>query len=231
MEMKVCIGAPKAGDSRVRLTDPHESPLTHFYKNSQYKDGHVPVCKSCKKVYETSKKERTKLTPPDYITCRECGETKPCEQIVNNSSTRTGKDKICKECSNRKSSDYKRQNPEVRRFNEQSRRDKLRSLPNEKVSKERLLEIHGPNCYLCGEVVPEDLGKWDLEHIIPTSRGQLGTTYENCRVACRKCNGSKYNKTIHEWIGEDWDRYAHVDPEAYNRTMLWHVQNTPEIFA
>ncbi len=60
------------------------------------------------------------------------------------------------------------------------------------------IKKHGTlTCYLC--LVPIPFKKDDLEHKVPLSRG--GTNlYENLAVACRRCNITKRDKTVEEYL-------------------------------
>ncbi len=57
------------------------------------------------------------------------------------------------------------------------------------------LEYYNYCCMYCGEPLN---GEYDIEHIIPLSRGGTNSP-ENIGVACRHCNRSKGAKTVEEW--------------------------------
>lgn len=52
-------------------------------------------------------------------------------------------------------------------------------------------------CYLC--LNPIEFGDDTLEHKIPISRGGTNA-YENLAIACYKCNSSKKDKTVEEFL-------------------------------
>ncbi len=56
-----------------------------------------------------------------------------------------------------------------------------------------LLLRDGHTCQYCGDKT----GPLTIEHIIPRSRGGK-TSFENCVIACRRCNGKKGNRTPRE---------------------------------
>ena len=73
------------------------------------------------------------------------------------------------------------------------------------ITKEILQRVYEDNikkfgtltCYLC--LIPIRFGNDNLEHKIPISKG--GTNhYENLGVACKKCNCSKKDMTIEEFL-------------------------------
>lgn len=67
----------------------------------------------------------------------------------------------------------------------------------EEVDREIVYERDGGICYLCGKLVDRD--SWQLEHIIPLSRGGEHS-YSNVAVSHARCNISKKNKTPDEYF-------------------------------
>lgn len=52
------------------------------------------------------------------------------------------------------------------------------------------------NCQYCGVVVDfENKNSWQIDHIIPISRGG-NHSIENLKLACRSCNASKKNRNL-----------------------------------
>ncbi|MGM0807543.1 MAG: HNH endonuclease [Bacillota bacterium] len=122
--------------------------------------------------------------------CKECGK--------HFSSTRWNAAYCNTVCSNRYSN----------RRNETTRRRMIRK--NGKVdwniSIERLLKRDGKRCYLCDanvdlSVDTNHANYPSIEHVIPVSKG--GThTWDNVKIAHRKCNALKSDKTLDEVLGK-----------------------------
>jgi 5-methylcytosine-specific restriction endonuclease McrA len=65
------------------------------------------------------------------------------------------------------------------------------------VYEDNIKEYGTLTCYLCLESIP--FGKDEVEHKIPISRGG-SNEYENLEIACERCNCSKNNKTVEEFL-------------------------------
>jgi 5-methylcytosine-specific restriction endonuclease McrA len=70
-------------------------------------------------------------------------------------------------------------------------------IPRREVSFSRrnLYRRDGYSCQYCGRRRPPD--ELSIDHILPRSRGGK-TTWENCVLACVRCNTKKANKTLRE---------------------------------
>jgi 5-methylcytosine-specific restriction endonuclease McrA len=66
----------------------------------------------------------------------------------------------------------------------------------EKFRRSEIFKRDGGRCQYCGVVVTEHA--WDLDHIIPLSRGG-NHSRSNVVVACVPCNRRKHNKFLTQW--------------------------------
>jgi len=254
--LKRCSGTKYPGDKTRILTEPHYTERSNFNKNKNTKDGLMPICRECQGAYaklwnaenpdyHTKRREEN----PDYMANWRSENTEHIREY--NANYRTKNPEIVKESNAKwraenvehireyltnwraKNPDYqinwRAENLDKLRSNEQRRRALKAEAFDEEVKPEILLELHGSVCYLCGQDVLTLPDKWHMEHAIPLSRGGRHS-YPNIRVSCADCNLRKNAKTLHEYLGNDPERYDNVDPEAFNRTMHWHAHNTPEIF-
>lgn len=225
-DLKRCSGAKYPGDKTRRLTEPHMESRENFHKKFSAKDGLAYRCKSCESVYKSQKRTLPKVPPPEFMTCRECGETKHHSGMSNHSGKRTGKANICSECTNSNSSQWAKDNPEKHRARSQRRRARKKEAFVENVKPEELLELYGNRCFLgCGRDVTTLPETWHIEHVIPISRGGEHS-YANCRVACADCNGSKWTDTYYEvvlsWNGH-WKNFTIENLYLFNENARWHT--------
>jgi 5-methylcytosine-specific restriction endonuclease McrA len=51
-------------------------------------------------------------------------------------------------------------------------------------------------CQYCGKGLPSS--QLSVDHVVPTSRGGSGSSWENQVIACRRCNGRKGNRLLSE---------------------------------
>lgn len=90
---------------------------------------------------------------------------------------------------------YYEDNPDIAKLNAIIRRHKKKGLPCSLTLEqwERIKKDFNNKCCYCGEAT--DL---EQEHFIALTKGGE-YTHNNIIPACRKCNGSKYNKDFFEW--------------------------------
>ena len=62
-----------------------------------------------------------------------------------------------------------------------------------KFLKKQLINKNGAVCAICGKTIP-NMKDCTIDHILPKSKGGL-TVLENCRLAHRKCNMDRGNRT------------------------------------
>lgn len=196
-DLKRCSGTTYPGDKTRVLREPHVEPTENFHKNSAKPDGLDHRCKSCKSVVNAERKKLPKIAPPEFMTCRECGETKNHSEMRNHSNNRNGKANTCLECDRSNSSQWKKDNPEKNRVKLQRHRDRKRSLPNDGTTREQIFKDFDGTCYLCGGEI--DSSDWHADHVWPQSRGG-GTVYENYRPTHARCNSSKNDKSYFEIV-------------------------------
>lgn len=72
------------------------------------------------------------------------------------------------------------------------RRTALMGTFVEDIDRGQVFRNHNGFCYLCGQII---IGYWELDHIIPVSRGGLHA-YSNVAPTHRRCNASKNNKLL-----------------------------------
>lgn len=159
-------------------------------------------CKHCDKQWITKRNQVYKYCSGE---CRRKDNYKPviykkkCAECSNFfDTTRTRKKFCCVECSNR----YKHRADEYRR--------RIKMIENGEVhwsiSIERLLKRDGNKCYICNELMNKGSDYNDddypnIEHVKPLSKG--GThTWDNVKLAHRKCNMEKGIKELSEIISE-----------------------------
>jgi 5-methylcytosine-specific restriction endonuclease McrA len=98
---------------------------------------------------------------------------------------------------------YNRENPERVR-----QRNKVRNLKrgSNPISRLMLQTVYEDNikkygtltCYLC--LKPIEFGEDHIDHMMTVSRGG-SSEISNLSISCPKCNLSKYNKTVEEFMG------------------------------
>lgn len=188
--------------------------LTEFGKCSDNKSGIHRHCKFCinkkNRVYEATRPEETKASKARY---RESNRDK---LIQSGAVYRETYPDRRKESVSRWSKD----NPESNNRRQRNRRAKKLDQFIEDVSKCELILRDGVLCYYCFKNLdftsPE---RWtynpdfaEIEHKMPLSRGGAHS-YENCVLACSKCNKSKNDMTVEEfiWRSYDYDQ-GHTQP-------------------
>lgn len=87
-------------------------------------------------------------------------------------------------------------NPHKKRDLEQSRRARRGGYFVEHVDRLELLERHNGVCGICGD--PVDPAQFDVDHVVPWSRGGKHS-YENTQPAHPACNQGKKNRLMHEY--------------------------------
>ncbi|MEI3912750.1 MULTISPECIES: HNH endonuclease [Bacillus] len=160
------------------------------------KPKHIAICINCSKQYKTH------VTNSKYCSYKCRYQYKVRQKVIHNIK--------CKECSKWFSSTNKRKlycSAECNSRYQDRKKDTLRRnriKQNGKVdwsiSIERLMKRDKGICYLCSKCVDINLNPNhdyypSIEHIIPVSKG--GThTWDNVKLAHRKCNYLKSNEMI-----------------------------------
>lgn len=66
-------------------------------------------------------------------------------------------------------------------------------------TKSEIIKRDGLNCYLCKKLLTEKTAT--IDHIIPLSRGGFHCP-NNVKIACLKCNQTKTNKELKEFLNK-----------------------------
>jgi 5-methylcytosine-specific restriction endonuclease McrA len=65
-----------------------------------------------------------------------------------------------------------------------------------RANRRNLLLRDENTCQYCGKSMPPS--QLSVDHVVPTSRGGSGRSWENQVIACRRCNGRKGNRLLSE---------------------------------
>jgi hypothetical protein len=65
-----------------------------------------------------------------------------------------------------------------------------------RANRRNLLLRDDSTCQYCGKSLPAS--HLSVDHVVPTSRGGSGNSWENQVIACRRCNGRKGNRLLSE---------------------------------
>lgn len=65
-----------------------------------------------------------------------------------------------------------------------------------RANRRNLLLRDDNTCQYCGKTMPPS--QLSVDHVVPTSRGGSGRSWENQVIACRRCNGRKGNRLLSE---------------------------------
>jgi len=111
---------------------------------------------------------------------------------------------------------WKKENPERHKIHQKvgahNKRARLKKIGGKLSTKIILKMLHDQwgLCYWCGEDI---LKKYEVEHIIPISRGG-DNSKDNVALSCRACNAQKNNKLPEEWFNTIDCRGKLNDPRA-----------------
>jgi 5-methylcytosine-specific restriction endonuclease McrA len=65
-----------------------------------------------------------------------------------------------------------------------------------RANRRNLLLRDENTCQYCGKAMPPS--QLSVDHVVPTSRGGSGNSWENQVIACRRCNNRKGNRLLSE---------------------------------
>ena len=65
-----------------------------------------------------------------------------------------------------------------------------------RANRRNLLLRDDHTCQYCGKAMPAS--QLSVDHVVPTSRGGSGNSWENQVIACRRCNNRKGNRLLSE---------------------------------
>jgi len=174
--------------------------LSLFYKDKSRKSGYDCYCKKCRKQYEQSK--QGKVRRKKYY-----ASTKGIEKKKEWRSSLSGmiSEKRYRQSEKRKQVMEKYNQSEkgivTRATIRHKRRTKIKDL-SKKIIRE-IYEQSDGTCYYCGIIVttnnyPSSTYR-TIEHIIPIVKGGTNDR-ENLVICCCKCNCSKNNKDMMEFL-------------------------------
>lgn len=146
------------------------------------------------------------LSRPSLRCLGPCGKEQPQDQFYDSGRPRVdgsmGKSSWCKRCarsaqrSNYKAhsehhkavaAEWRRANADRVRSYRMDRRARIRNAWVEHVNRRVVYEMHGGRCGICGEFIG---GSFDVDHIVPLSRGGVHS-YANVQPAHPRCNQDK----------------------------------------
>lgn len=176
--------------SVCRNTFPANS--TYFHRDRTKRDGLKPACKYCIGV----KSAAYYATHYQEIYKRVDTWKKQNPKRVRASQRKyrsTHADQI-----SQRSKVYRESRPDLRRATKHRRRALMANAEGSHTPKDiRRLYIEQKG--LCAYCSKRLRGQYDVEHVLPLSRG--GSNYpSNLALVCDPCNTSKGNKTLREWI-------------------------------
>jgi 5-methylcytosine-specific restriction endonuclease McrA len=178
-------------------------------------------CKDCKRnEHRNLYASRLQCySPVSSKVCNRCGIEKPAAMFHRQTAAKDGLTTYCIECSKSRASTYYTANREkmIRRAwvrqranPEAARAARIATRNNERVKRagatgsftaeewRDLLDYYCHRCAYC--LRPEnEAGLMTSDHMVPLSRGGAGSI-DNIAPACERCNGSKRDKTVLEFI-------------------------------
>lgn len=99
---------------------------------------------------------------------------------------------------------------------------RLKQMKKErKEVKRQIIEDAGRICYICGREIP-DSETATIDHVIPRSRDGRADILSNMRCCCIRCNTSKNNMTISEYVAkilENRGAYDYISNKQLNRLI------------
>lgn len=142
--------------------------------------------------------------------CPRCETWKPLEKFTRDSSRRDGLCYLCKKCKRQDTKHYYLNHPEAMKRNQTLYRKRHVDLANARSRRwnhnhrttevNRLLEVYGSVCHLCGKVIA--LKDFSIDHIVPLSLGG-SDIFSNTKPAHRSCNSSKGNRVALEYAEQE----------------------------
>lgn len=177
---------------------------SEFHKSKSRKDGLNPWCKSCVKKYQDDNKEKKNKRSKQYYEDNRDYYLEYSKEYKRNNKDRVSaqRTKYRQENADKIRQDnleYQRNNPLKIKAFQHRRRTLLLNAEGDHTDKDIemiYLEQNGL-CAYCGV---ELNGKFELDHIYPLSRGGSNSP-SNLACACVRCNRSKNDKTLDEWMG------------------------------
>lgn len=148
--------------------------------------------------------------------CKDCGNIQPETREFFGQFKNVNKEgavtirfrNSCRKCMAKTTKKHYEQKPDLI----MRRLEKRRKLESEAEGNfgdqdvEKIRIVVEDKCFFCGKAL---LGKGDLEHLTPVSRG--GSNYpSNLTLSCQNCNKEKTNKTLGEYIAWRQERGLYI---------------------
>lgn len=163
-------------------------PVSQFSKCSSRKDGLQTQCKVCKKITSTEWAKNNRKA--SSLATRKWQLANPEIDLHNRQKWR----KNNPEKNRANTAKWAKANPEKIRESEHRRRANMAQNMSYAIRPSFLKKLYLSPCNNCGQT-----GNIHMDHVIPISRG--GTHGEgNLQPLCQRCNTSKGNKFMMEWI-------------------------------
>ena len=196
-------------------------PASEFNKNKSDTLGLSRVCRACKKAEHVARYESRLqcYSPVARKVCKGCGVEKPASMFRRQTAAKDGLTTYCAECNKPRLAAYYSMNREEmilqawvrQRTNPDAARSaRIAARNNERVKQaggtgsftaqewRDLLSYYDHRCAYCLRHENE-VGLMTSDHMVPLSRGGAGSI-DNIAPACERCNGSKRDKTVLEFI-------------------------------
>jgi 5-methylcytosine-specific restriction endonuclease McrA len=192
--------------SKACTTCGERLPLSSFYKDTRSKDGLYGRCKKChykatRKWAASNRETVNSLAAKSYHRNRD----KTLHRMVL--YKRRNRDKVSAynlsyyaenaDTLREKTRQWRKRNPDKANLQRAAYRARLEGVESEPWSRTSILERDHYTCSYCGASGPTV--PLQVDHIIPISRGGADAPH-NLTTACRRCNMSKGNKLISEWL-------------------------------
>lgn len=189
-------------------------PTEGFAKDKKRKDGLQCFCKSCMRLYRSMNVERAREVNKAWRAdnAERLKESKRVYQSANAERIRLYERAYYKanlvkkrlqhqryrETRGRMTKQaYRTANPDIHRTNNHRHKARKRAIEGTFSARdiEHIAAMQGGHCCYCGQVV-----ELTVEHVIPAAREGTSNDPWNLALACGKCNSSKRDKLVEEWV-------------------------------
>lgn len=186
-------------------------PLDGFHKNRLTKDGRQSNCKECVSAYnalyraanaeqlsEYNKRWRMENAEEYNRKRKEQYAADPAPAIERSKAYRQANPGRALDAQRRSKRAWRKKNPEKAQA-ENARRRARRKAAEGSYSGDELRQMYDDQQGLCAYCETPLFGTYDVDHMIPLSRGGANG-WQNLAVACRRCNRQKHAKTAEEFM-------------------------------
>jgi 5-methylcytosine-specific restriction endonuclease McrA len=188
----------------------------------------------------------TNNSPEPSKACRSCGDVKPLSAYYKRSDAPDGRQHACKVCqkasskanSSKPETKARRQErahtPEGRELTwAQGVEYRVRKYGGEVVERVWRLEVFARDgwlCQHCAKPVLRETGQHPesatVDHILPVAEGGEHS-YKNTCTAHRKCNRSKWDRSIAELIADDIEKLGAVSLPVFRLALMFPAEAFP----